>query len=78
MQKLVFRGGVNVSKRQDKDQVGVAFRLAKHTRGQNYKDLNEELKDKWYRRAGLFIALAGSIEKAEGFLDFVEGKDMIN
>lgn len=74
-----------MAKRPDKDQVGIAFRLAKHTKGQNYKDLNENLKDAWYRRAGLFIALAKAntppesdgIVEAERILDFVEGTDIV-
>ena len=66
-----------MAKRPDKDQTGIAFRLAKHNKGQNYKDLNPDQQDRWYRRAGLFIALAGSIDAAEQMLDFVEGSDIV-
>ena len=63
-------------KRPDKDQIEIARRLCFVTKGQTYKDLAHDLQDRWYRRAGLLITMVNSIEKAEQFLDFVEGKDM--
>jgi len=63
-------------KRADKDQQEIAKRLCHITKGQNYKDINNDLQDSWYRRAGLLVAMTDSIEKAEQLLDFIEGKDM--
>ncbi len=63
-------------KRADKDQQEIARRLCHITKGQNYSEINADLQDRWYRRAGLLVAMLGAIEKAEQFLDFIEGKDM--
>jgi len=61
----------------DKDQKEIARRLCSITKGQTYKDLAQGLQDKWYRRAGLLITMVGTTEKAEQFLDFIEGEDMV-
>lgn len=61
----------------DKDQSEIARRLCEITKGQSFKDLAQDVRDKWYRRAGLLVTMVGTIEKAEQFLDFVEGRDMV-